>query len=113
MSLPIPALRRVRHVAFDELSADGADVRVFDDGATAPAFDEEALEDLREHWKGPRPAVVPKVATLRDVVLFREASRRCPTRETAISTPRSPATIGEAAATAGFRVTSTAKPATP
>ena len=71
-------LRSVRHATFEQLSAAGHDVRFIDDGA-------EPLDPARtiggnppEHWMLPQPVVAPKIATLRDAILFIDGSALLP-----------------------------------
>lgn len=63
-------LRHVCHATFAQLYSAGYDVRSFDDGALQ--FEPEKLtrRELPEQWKVPQTAFAPKVATLRDALLF-------------------------------------------
>ena len=63
--------RRVRNATFEDISNAGCDVRVVEDGAKqflpSPGV-------TPKHWKRPIEAIVPKVARLRNVELFRDGS---------------------------------------
>ena len=67
---PIP----VRHASFYDLSAAGYDVRIIDDRASMPEHEKASLRDLPNHWKRPQTVLKPKVATLRDAMVFRDGS---------------------------------------
>ena len=71
-------LRHVHHSTFEQLSSAGYDIRTFDDGAEPLEPSKVARRDLPEHWKIPQPVIVPKIATLRDTVLFWEGSALLP-----------------------------------
>lgn len=71
-------LRRVRHVTFEQLSSAGYDVRIFDDCSTPLDLEEVVRGDLPENWKIPQPVLSPKVANLRDAMLFMDGSALLP-----------------------------------
>lgn len=66
-----PRLRRVRNVTFEDLSVAGYNVRAIEDGETVFTPPPGALPEI---WNKPIPTIVPKVAILRDVELFRDGS---------------------------------------
>lgn len=71
---PIP----VSHASFYDLSAAGYDVRIIDDRASMPEHEKASLRDLPIHWKRPQPVLKPKVAMLRDAIVFRDGSALLP-----------------------------------
>ena len=64
-------LREVRNATFQDLSEAGYDVRTIEDGAEPFV---PAPGEMPEHWKRPIGTIVPKVARLRNVELFRDGS---------------------------------------
>lgn len=71
---PIP----VRHASFYDLSAAGYDVRIIDDRASMPEHEKASLRDLPNNWKRPQTVLKPKVATLRNAMVFRDGSALLP-----------------------------------
>ena len=71
-------LRRVRHATFEQLSSAGYDVRAFDDGAAPIDPRQVARGNLPDNWKYPQPVITPKVAHLRDAVLFGDGTALLP-----------------------------------
>ena len=71
-------LRHVRHATFEELSLAGYDVCTFDDGAVPLNLEEVARGNLPKNWKVPQAVTAPKVARLRDTVLFHDGSALLP-----------------------------------
>ena len=71
-------LRHVRHATFEQLSSAGYDVRTFDDGAMPIEPKETAQGNLPESWKRQLPVIKPKIATLRDAVLFMDGAALLP-----------------------------------
>ena len=64
----------VSHASFNDLSAAGYDVQVIDDHASVPEHEKASLCDLPINWKCPQPVLKPKVAMLRDAILFGDGS---------------------------------------
>ena len=67
---PLP----VSHASFDDLSAAGYDVQVINDHASVPQHEKASLGDLPINWKRTQPVLKPKVATLRDAMLFADGA---------------------------------------
>ena len=63
-------LRHVRHATFEQLSSAGHDVQTFDDGAKPLDSEEVPHGNLPKSWKCRQPVLTPRVATLRNAVLF-------------------------------------------
>lgn len=62
--------RHVRHVTFEQLSSAGYDVQTFDADPAPIDLEKIARTTLAERWKIPQTVIAPKIATLRDAVLF-------------------------------------------
>ena len=71
-------LRHVHHVTFEQLSLAGYDIQTFDDGASPLEPEKDALRELPGHWKIPQTVIAPKIAKLRDAVLFGDGSALLP-----------------------------------
>ena len=63
-------LRLVRHATFDQLFSAGYDVQTFDDGAMPLGPEKIVRGVLPDGWKIPQSVIMPKIATLRDAVVF-------------------------------------------
>lgn len=72
------SLYHVRHATFEQLSAAGYDVEIIDDGAVLHEFDVPAPTEMPDDWKRPGAVVAPKVATLRNAMLFPDGSALLP-----------------------------------
>lgn len=70
--------RHVRHATFEQLSSAGYDIRTFDDGAAPIEPEKYARQDMPEQWNFAQPAITPKIAALRDAVLFMDGSALLP-----------------------------------
>ena len=70
--------RHVRHATFEQLSSAGYNVQTYDDGTARLEPEKIARKDFPEQWKTPIPVIAPKVATLRDAVLFMDGSALLP-----------------------------------
>ena len=66
-----PRLHKVRNATFDDLSEAGYDVCLIEDGETE--F-EPPPGEMPERWRKPIRTIVPKVATFRNVQLFKDGS---------------------------------------
>ena len=71
-------LKQVRHATFEQLSSAGYDVQFIEDGATPLNPVEATRRGLPERWRAPQPVVAPKVATLRNAILFMDGSALLP-----------------------------------
>lgn len=71
-------LRQVRHVTFEQLSAAGYDIRLIEDGASTLDPTATTRRDLPKSWGEPLRTVTPKVATLRNALLFKDGSALLP-----------------------------------
>ena len=60
----------VGHATFEQLFSAGYDVRTFDDGAMPLEPEKIVRGVLPERWKNPQSVITPKIATLKDAVLF-------------------------------------------
>ena len=83
MPLQSSALLSAYHVGFDDLSAAGYEVQIFDDGARVAEFENTTLDCLpgNWNWKCKRPpiaVIVPKIAILPDALLFKDGSALLP-----------------------------------
>lgn len=68
----------VHHISFNDLITAGYEIRTYPDDAAAIEFDEVAMEDLPKNWKRPQPVIEPKIAKLRDAMLFKDGSALLP-----------------------------------
>ena len=71
-------LRLVRHATFDQLSSAGYNIRIFDDGVVPLDPEKAASGNLPKNWKSAQPVVTPKIATLRNAVLFMDGTALLP-----------------------------------
>ena len=71
-------LQQVRHATFEQLSSAGYDVQFIEDGATPLNPVEATRRSLPERWKAPQHVVAPKIATLRNAILFMDGSALLP-----------------------------------
>ena len=80
-------IKFIRHVTFDELSSDGYDIRRIDDGAVPFDLNGSAEHEIPDHWKGPIPAIAPKIATFQGAILFMDGSALLPGRRYCLADP--------------------------
>ena len=71
-------VRHVYHATFEQLSSAGYDVKTFDDGAVPLDPEKSTRRNLPEGWKIPQSVIAPKIATLRDTVLFMDGAALLP-----------------------------------
>ena len=72
------ALRHVCHATFEDLSEYGYSILSVDDDASPLQMNESMLHGMLDDWKQPEPIIVPKVAILKNAVLFRDGSALLP-----------------------------------
>ena len=72
-------LHSARHATFEQLSAEGYDIKTFEDGASPLKPEKLIMRNMPENWNQPLPPViVPKVAVLRDVLLYNDGTALLP-----------------------------------
>ena len=71
-------LLRVSHSTFEQLSSAGYDVQTYDDGALPFDPKEKIHGALPKNWKIPQPTLIPKIAKLRETLLFMDGSALLP-----------------------------------
>lgn len=77
----------VRHVTFDNLSSDGYDIRLIDDGVTPFELDGSTKHEIPDRWNGPVPTITPKIATLEGATLFMDGSALLPGKRYSLADP--------------------------